>query len=104
MCNPNEVSVYQLVDLDSGQVVYVGSSWQPVHRFKQHMQAASNQPMRDYFATHRIGMEILRTVGRAEAHDAEVAAIHAALQRGDCLLNTHTYGWTSSPQLTLFAI
>lgn len=103
MCDPTRATIYQLVNLDDGTVFYVGSTWKdPLLRFREHVNVPPSVAMRDYLRSHRVGVEVLRSVPIGERKAAETAAIHAALSAGCPLLNVHLYGYRPLEQLRLF--
>lgn len=79
--------IYQLVDLDTWEVLYIGKTWNPALRIDQHATAAGTVAMRQLFETRRVGLEELAWVERTDGHRAECEAIAAALARGCNLVN-----------------
>jgi len=94
MCDSGTAIIYHLVDLDTWEVFYVGSTAAPAwQRVQGHAGSPTNDRMRDLFLTRRMGLEVIAEVPLADRFQAERSAIHDALDRGHSLVNTLTYGY-----------
>lgn len=98
------VTLYHLVDLDTWEVLYVGTTrCTPYERLMQHANAAGTPAVRDLFSSRRVGLEEIRTVPDDERESAERDAIGRALQLGQPLVNKLLRGiwrdWTYCPPI-----
>jgi predicted GIY-YIG superfamily endonuclease len=90
---PGCATIYQLVDLDTWDVLYIGSTIKAlVDRLSEHKTDRAKPWIRNLFESRRIAAEILATVPVATRREAEVRFIKAAVAAGSPLVNVHHRG------------
>lgn len=97
----DDAVLYHLVDLDTWEVLYVGSTAQPpYYRLQQHAGETARPEIKALFDSRRVGLEVVRSVARAERLTAERADLEAVVADGhpvvNILLRTRA-GWQSLP-------
>ena len=86
-------TLYQLVDLDTWEVLYIGVTVKPVDkRLYEHMTDKAKPHIVALFQSRRIGAEELRIIPVDERFEVEAAAIRAAASAGAQLMNVHHAG------------
>lgn len=97
----SEALIYHLVDLDTWDVLYVGSTAQPPYcRLQQHVSEAARPEIKGLFESRRVGLEEIAYVARADRFEAERSEIAAAVAAGHRLVNVLLRGradWQNLP-------